>query len=88
MITFDNFSGASLSFLMVNIFVVALLGVMILAAYRRRIRALMRGGDAIAVNLPPEKTGRSSIALQYHHNPTNRACVNSTVQYCVWRLGH
>lgn len=55
MITLGNFSGASLSFLILNIFVVALLGVLVLADYRRRIRTLIRGGDTIVVNLPPER---------------------------------
>ena len=78
MITFDNFSGASLSFLIVNLFVVALLGVVILAAYRRRIRTLMRGGDAIAVNLPPEKPGGLQLRFNIittpltEHAPTQR----------------
>jgi len=61
MVTLGNFSGAFLSFLIVNLFVVALLGIVILAAYRRRIRVLMRGGDSIAVSLPPERPGQTRL---------------------------
>ncbi len=81
MITLGNFSGASLSFLIVNLFVVALLGVVILAAYRRRIRALMRGGDAIAVNPPPERPGGLQLRFniittpQTEHASTQRSSI-------------
>jgi hypothetical protein len=61
MITLSNLSGALVSHLFLNLAVIALLGVVILAAYRRRIRTLMRGGDTIAVTLPPEKPGQSAL---------------------------
>jgi hypothetical protein len=61
MLTLANFSGAFSSILFVNLFLIALLGVFILAAYRRRIRALMRGGASITVSLPPERPSQTRL---------------------------
>jgi hypothetical protein len=61
MLTSDNFSGAFLSILLANLVLIALLGALILAVYRRRIRTLMRGGDSIAVSLPPERPGQNRL---------------------------
>ena len=64
MLTFANFSGAFSSYLIGNLFVIAFLGFFLLAAYRRRIRALMRGGGPIPVNLPPERPGQQKLRFE------------------------
>ena len=61
MLTIENLSGAFLSILIGNLCLIALLGALVLAAYRRRIRALMRGGDSIAVSLPAERPGQTKL---------------------------